>query len=101
MNKEYVKTSDTPYAAYLMLNGYTLLDCIDTGKLSPFSGKPCFDFYLTHSDESIRTNIQEHANELRDFYQNESKGFREFFLHIKLLNRKARSPRKLEEYGEY
>ena len=99
--KDYVKTSDTPFAAYLMLHDFTLLGCVDTGKTSPHSGMPCYEFFLSHSEEDKRENIQEYANELRDVFQSETGGYREFFLHMKLLNRKARSPMTLKDVGEY
>lgn len=90
--KDFVKTSDFPYAAYLMLNGYTLLGCVDPG-----NGDGRYDFYLTHADNDIRDKIIEHASELRDQYQYEPKGFREFYIHLRMLRRKTRSPIPLEE----
>lgn len=90
--KDYVKTSDTPFAAYLMLHDFTLIACVDTGKVSPHSGLPSYEFFLTHHKPDKREIIQEYANELRDVFQSETDGYREFFLHLKLLNRKARNP---------
>lgn len=98
MYKDYIKTSDTPYAAYLMLHDFTLLGCVDTGKVSPHSGMPSYEFFLSHSDEDKRNNIHEHANELRDRFQSETGGFREFYLHLKLLNKKARNPLTLNDW---
>lgn len=90
--KDYIKTSDYPYAAYLMLKGYTLLGCID-----PQDQTGRYDFYLTHSDEEIRERIQDHANELRDEYQFSPQGFRDYYIHLRRLRRSTRSPITKEE----
>lgn len=92
--RDYVKTSDYPYAAYLMLNGYTLLGCVD-----PEDGEGRYDFYLTHADDDIRFNIIDHSNELRDKYQYEPKGFRDFYIHLRQLRRKTQNPIKKAELG--
>jgi hypothetical protein len=90
MNDIY-KTSDTPFAAYLMLEGYTHLGCVDNGEVSK-SGHPRIDHYLTHSEEDIRLKIHEHTNELRDMFQSEPKGFREYYIKLHLAKKKVRSP---------
>lgn len=91
--KDFTKTSDYPFAAYLMLQGYTLLGCVDPGKED---GR--YDFYLTHADPEIRVNIVDNANELRDKYQFEPKGFREYYIHLKTLRRGTRNPIKAAEF---
>lgn len=92
--KDYVKTSDFPYAAYLMTSaGYTLLGCID-----PENGEGRFDFYLTHGDEEVRKNIIDHSTELRDKYQYQPKGFREFYLHLRTLRKATRNPISLSQF---
>lgn len=98
MNNEYVKTSDTAFAAYLMLNGYTLLDAVDNGEKSP-SGYDRIDLYLTHSEEDIRTNISIHSNELRDEFQSTPKSFRDYYLCLHRAKKKVRNPRKMGDFN--
>lgn len=91
--KDYTKTSDTPFAAYLMLQGYTVLGCVDPGNTD---GR--YDFYFTHSSPEIRDNIDDKTTELRDRYQYESIGYREFYLNLKTLRRMTRNPIRKSDF---
>lgn len=90
MNDLY-KTSDTPFAAFLMLNGYTHVGCVDNGEASK-SGNARIDHYLTHADEAVRVRIHEHANDLRDQFQGEPKGFLEYSRMLHVAKKKVRNP---------
>lgn len=83
-----------------MLNGYTLLGCVDEGEVSDFSGLPKYSFYLTHSDDAIRADLMENASLLRDEYQTSPHGYREYFLHLKLLTKKTRNPIRKEDFEQ-
>jgi hypothetical protein len=90
--EDYIKTSDTPYAAYLMLFDYTLIGCVDP---EDESGK--YEFYLTHSDPETRDRIHIHSSELRDKLYSEDIKFISFFKHYRMLIRKTHSPLRLSE----
>lgn len=89
--KDFYKTSDTAFAGYLMVEGFTVLGCVDDNTLDE-RGNTRLNFYFTHSDEDIRQKIDEYCNELRDKYQYETKSFREYFLYLKHLRKLTRNP---------
>lgn len=95
--KDFIKTSDTAFAAYLMLEGYTALGCVDDGTIDQ-RGNTRLNFYFTHADKDIRENIVDHSNELRDRYQYEPRSYREYFLHLRHLRKMTRSPLDLETF---
>jgi hypothetical protein len=90
-SKDYYKTSDSAFAAFLMLHDYTLLDAVDDGEVGD-RGFPRINLYLTHNDEVTRNNIHEEANKLRDEFQMRDKSFRQYFIHLQLVRKKLRTP---------
>lgn len=94
MNKDYVTTSDQAFAAYLMINGYTAITCVD-----PENGSPRFDYYLTHADHDIQDNLYEHMNMLRDKFASEDKKYLEYRNHLKKLKALAFNPVRKSQWN--
>lgn len=97
MNKDYIKTDDTTFAAFLMLHDYTALGAVDSGELG-MTGKPRYDIYLTHADQEVRDAIQEHASELRDRLNGDDYQFIRFFKHYKKLTSLMHNPINKENF---
>jgi hypothetical protein len=96
--KDFIKTSDTAFAAYLMLKEYTHLGCVDNGEASE-SGHPRLDHYLTHSNEVVRDTIAEHASELRDEFMGQTDGYRQYYLMLHKAKKQLRRPLNIKEMG--
>jgi len=96
-NREYVKTSDKPFAGYLMLKGYTAISCVDEG-IYDQRGNPRFSFYLTHSDPEIRKEITNHMSEMRELFETTEEQFQLFHKRMKHLHKLAQNPVKLSDF---
>lgn len=95
MDTEYVKTSDMPYAAYLMLHGYTYLATVD-----PEDGTRRYEFYFTHTDPETRENIVFHSSELRDELQGQESDYVKFYKHLRMLRKTTYEERVIRK-SEY
>jgi hypothetical protein len=97
MNKDYIKTDDTTFAAFLMLHDYTALGAVDSGSTGQ-TGKPRYDIYLTHADPEIRDIIQEHSSDLRDLLNGDDYGYIRFFKHYRKLTSMMHNPIDKEKF---
>lgn len=93
MDKDYVTTSDIDFAAYLMLNDFTFITCVD-----PEDGGKRYDFYLTHSDQDVRERIFENVNKMRDDFASIDRRFSEFHKYIKKLRSATYEPIRKSEW---
>ena len=96
MQKDYIKTSDMSYGAYLMLQGYTAIACVDDG-VKDQRGNPRFSFYFTHTQDDIRDRILEHANEMREAFETVDENFQLFHKRVKHLHKLSMNPVRLED----
>lgn len=97
MDKDFVKTDDTAFAAFLMLHDYTALGAVDEGIIGP-TGKPRYYIYLTHADEDVRSRILEHSSELRDKLNGIDFSYIQFFKHYRKLATLMHRPLNPEEF---
>lgn len=100
MNDKLYKTSDTPFAAYLCMRGYTLLGAIDNGS---FRHELCLTTVEDVRPDQMHLDILQKQDEFRALFQHPHDtdgrrvGFEDYWIKIKMCTRAVKNPIREED----